>query len=45
MRLATFNLLHGRSTSDGVVDLDRLAAAVRTLNPDILALQAGGKHG
>lgn len=39
MRLATFNLLHGRSTSDGVVDLDRLAAAVRTLNPDILALQ------
>jgi endonuclease/exonuclease/phosphatase family metal-dependent hydrolase len=39
MRLATFNLLHGRSTKDGVVDLDRLAAAVRTLNPDILALQ------
>ena len=39
MRLATFNLLHGRSTSDGVVDLDRLAAAVRTLDPDILALQ------
>ena len=39
MRLATFNLLHGRSTHDGVVDLDRLAAAVRALNPDILALQ------
>jgi endonuclease/exonuclease/phosphatase family metal-dependent hydrolase len=39
MRLATFNLLHGRSATDGVVDLDRLAAAVRTLNPDILALQ------
>ena len=39
MRLATFNLLHGRSTVDGVVDLDRLAAAVRTLEPDILALQ------
>lgn len=39
MRLATFNLLHGRSTHDGVVDLDRLAAAVRTLDPDILALQ------
>jgi endonuclease/exonuclease/phosphatase family metal-dependent hydrolase len=39
MRLATFNLLHGRSTRDGLVDLDRLAAAVRTLNPDILALQ------
>jgi endonuclease/exonuclease/phosphatase family metal-dependent hydrolase len=39
MRLVTFNLLHGRSPSDGRVDLDRLAAAVRSLNPDILALQ------
>jgi len=39
MRLATFNLLHGRSTRDGLVDLDRLATAVRTLDPDILALQ------
>jgi endonuclease/exonuclease/phosphatase family metal-dependent hydrolase len=39
MRLATFNLLHGRTITDGVVDLDRLAAAVRTLDPDILALQ------
>jgi endonuclease/exonuclease/phosphatase family metal-dependent hydrolase len=39
MRLVTFNLLHGRSTRDGQVDLDRLAAAVRTLNPDVLALQ------
>jgi endonuclease/exonuclease/phosphatase family metal-dependent hydrolase len=39
MRLATFNLLHGRSITDGAVDLDRLAAAVRTLDPDILALQ------
>jgi endonuclease/exonuclease/phosphatase family metal-dependent hydrolase len=39
MRLVTFNLLHGRSTRDGLVDLDRLAAAVRTLDPDILALQ------
>jgi endonuclease/exonuclease/phosphatase family metal-dependent hydrolase len=39
MRLVTFNLLHGRSTRDGQVDLDRLAAAVRTLDPDILALQ------
>jgi endonuclease/exonuclease/phosphatase family metal-dependent hydrolase len=39
MRLATFNLLHGRSITDGAVDLDRLAVAVRTLNPDILALQ------
>ncbi len=39
MRLATFNLLHGRSTSDQRVDLDRLASAVRTLDPDILAVQ------
>jgi endonuclease/exonuclease/phosphatase family metal-dependent hydrolase len=39
MRLVTFNILHGRSTRDGQVDIDRLAAAVRTLDPDILALQ------
>jgi endonuclease/exonuclease/phosphatase family metal-dependent hydrolase len=39
MRLATFNILHGRSLSDGVVDPDRLAAAVRRLDPDVLALQ------
>jgi endonuclease/exonuclease/phosphatase family metal-dependent hydrolase len=39
MRLVTFNLLHGRSPSDSRVDLDRLAAAVRSLDPDILALQ------
>jgi endonuclease/exonuclease/phosphatase family metal-dependent hydrolase len=39
MRLVTFNLLHGRSTRDGLVDLDRLAAAVRSLDADILALQ------
>jgi endonuclease/exonuclease/phosphatase family metal-dependent hydrolase len=35
MRLATFNILHGRSIHDGVVDLDRLADAIRTLDPDI----------
>ena len=39
MRLATFNLLHGRTPADGVVDLNRLVAAVRTLDADILALQ------
>jgi endonuclease/exonuclease/phosphatase family metal-dependent hydrolase len=39
MRLATFNILHGRSPSDGLVDLTRLADAVRTLDPDILGLQ------
>lgn len=39
MRLVTFNILHGRSLADGVVDLDRLRSAVRELDPDILALQ------
>jgi endonuclease/exonuclease/phosphatase family metal-dependent hydrolase len=39
MRLATFNILHGRSIHDGVVNLDRLADAIRTVNADILALQ------
>ncbi|SCL32203.1 Metal-dependent hydrolase, endonuclease/exonuclease/phosphatase family [Micromonospora rhizosphaerae] len=39
MRLATFNLLHGRSLTDGLVDPDRLAAAVTALDVDILALQ------
>ena len=39
VRLATFNLLHGRSPADGVVDPDRLAAAVATLDADVLALQ------
>jgi endonuclease/exonuclease/phosphatase family metal-dependent hydrolase len=39
MRLATFNILHGRALHDGVVDLNRLTEAVRILQPDILALQ------
>lgn len=39
MRLATFNLLHGRSPDDGRVDAARLAAAVRELAADVLALQ------
>ncbi|MFI5489593.1 endonuclease/exonuclease/phosphatase family protein [Micromonospora echinaurantiaca] len=39
MRLATFNLLHGRSLTDGLVDADRLTAAVTALDADILALQ------
>ncbi len=39
MRLATFNILHGRSLTDGRVDVDRFAAAVRTLDADVLALQ------
>ncbi|MGW5667712.1 endonuclease/exonuclease/phosphatase family protein [Micromonospora sp. NPDC003776] len=39
MRLATFNLLHGRSLTDGLVDPDRLAAAVAAIDADVLALQ------
>lgn len=39
MRLTTFNVLHGRAPSDGRVDLDRFAAAVRALDADVLALQ------
>lgn len=39
MRLATFNILHGRSPADGRVDLDRYRAAVRRLDADVLALQ------
>ncbi|MCG5431910.1 endonuclease/exonuclease/phosphatase family protein [Mycobacterium sp. MYCO198283] len=39
MRMATFNILHGRSVRDGDVRVDRLAAAVAELDADILALQ------
>jgi endonuclease/exonuclease/phosphatase family metal-dependent hydrolase len=39
MRLATFNILHGRTLSDGVVDIDRLRQAVRTIDADVLAMQ------
>lgn len=39
MRIATFNILHGRSMDDGRVDVDRVATAVAELNPDILGLQ------
>jgi endonuclease/exonuclease/phosphatase family metal-dependent hydrolase len=39
MRLATFNILHGRSLDDGEVDLDRLTDCVTDLNADVLALQ------
>ena len=39
MRMATFNILHGRSVHDGAVELDRLEQSVRQLNADVLALQ------
>jgi endonuclease/exonuclease/phosphatase family metal-dependent hydrolase len=39
VRIATFNILHGRSTADGRVDLDRFAGAVASLDADVLGLQ------
>jgi endonuclease/exonuclease/phosphatase family metal-dependent hydrolase len=39
MRFVTFNILHGRTVEDGVVDLDRLRRAVKDLNPDVLGMQ------
>ncbi len=39
MRLATFNLLHGRSLTDGLVDAARLREAARTLDADVLGIQ------
>lgn len=39
MRLATFNVLHGRSLTDGLVDVARLRDAVAALDADVLGLQ------
>lgn len=39
LRLATANLLSGRSLTDGRTDPDRLTAAVRALDADMLAVQ------
>jgi endonuclease/exonuclease/phosphatase family metal-dependent hydrolase len=39
VRLATFNLLHGRSPHDGVVDAGRLQAGATELDADVVALQ------
>ena len=39
MRVATFNILHGRSVHDGVINLDRLRSAVQAIDADILGLQ------
>lgn len=38
MRVATFNILHGRTVGDGVQP-DRLQDCVRLLDPDVLCLQ------
>jgi len=39
MRMATFNILHGRDVDDADVDVGRLADCVRRLDADVLALQ------
>ena len=39
MRLATFNILHGRSPVDDRVDLDRFRDAINLLDADVLAMQ------
>jgi endonuclease/exonuclease/phosphatase family metal-dependent hydrolase len=39
VRLATFNLLHGRSLSDGKVHAERVTDAVAALDADVLGLQ------
>jgi len=39
VRLATFNVLHGRSLDDGAVDADRFRAAVAALDADVVGLQ------
>jgi len=39
MRVATFNILHGRSLTDDQVSVEALARAVRSLDADVLALQ------
>lgn len=39
MRLGTFNLMHGRSLDDGVVDAGRIGDAIAGLDADVLGLQ------
>ena len=44
MRLATYNILHGYSPHDRVVDPDRFAGAVASLDADVLGLQEVDHH-
>ena len=44
MRVATFNILHGASPADGLVDHDVLGASVATLHADVVALQEVDRH-
>lgn len=44
MRVATFNLLHGRSLTHGGVDVEDLRAAARELDADVIGLQEVDRH-
>lgn len=44
MRVATFNLLHGRSLAHGGVDVEDLRAAARELDADVVGLQEVDRH-
>ena len=39
MRLVSFNILHGRSLEDGLVDIGRLTSACASLEADVLGMQ------
>jgi endonuclease/exonuclease/phosphatase family metal-dependent hydrolase len=39
VRLASFNILHGRSLEDGLVDVERLTSACASLGADVLGMQ------
>ncbi len=39
MRMATFNIRHGRSVHDGQANLERLSSCIRRIDADVLALQ------
>ncbi|WP_433053688.1 endonuclease/exonuclease/phosphatase family protein [Dactylosporangium sp. CS-033363] len=39
MRLGTFNLMHGRSLTDGLVETGRIGTAIGELDADVLGLQ------
>jgi endonuclease/exonuclease/phosphatase family metal-dependent hydrolase len=44
VRLATYNILHGRSPADGRVDVERFREAVASLDADVLGLQEVDRH-
>lgn len=44
MRVATFNLLHGRSVAHGGVDVEDLRAAAEEIDADVVGLQEVDRH-